>query len=794
MSPTSPSLPSSDSRLKWRKRKRDASNSLKRQKNHEDEDDDEDEDDEAEEEEDNTNNNNQDSPANNHPNADPIFDLRESEVLSDIGQRISDFPVAVKRYVNRPHPSVIGLVVAEKFATVRSLPLLENLSHGQLQALSSVPGDNSLLNPAVDQDKATAYVCTPPVLMEGKGVEKRFGDGKIHLVPMHSDWFSPTTVHRLERQVVPHYFSGKSAEHTPEKYMALRNKIVSKYLENPERRLAFGDCQGLVSSSEHYDLSRIVRFLDNWGIINYVSASSRVFRMAGSLMAGSLIKEDINGELNVHTSHLRSIDSLILFDKLKCSVRLEDIGLLASSTADGTRDADGRSPDLDTRIRERFSEHACSYCSCPLPQLHYQSQKEADTILCSDCFHDAKFIIGHSSIDFVRVDSRKETFDPDGDSWTDQETLLLLEALEKYKENWNEIAEYVGTKSKAQCILHFLRLPMEDGLLESIEVMPIDGTSNSKGHDHGSSYLNTNGDTTGVSPHEADHEKIPFANAANPVMSLVAFLSSAIGPRVAASCASASLAVLTKGDPRPGSDKIHNEVGSQVANAKNLEDQIPYTKRDVTSPLAPDCMKFAAMCGLSAAATKAKLFADQEEREVQRLAATIINHQLKRLELKLKQFAEVETLLMKECEQVEKTRQRLSTERVRMMTNRFGQGAGTTIPAAAAGPQPPPVAGAAMNTMNTNTRPPTMPASVGQANVLPATFGNNIPPNNHPHLQFMQRQQMYGFGPRLPLSAINPSSSAPSQNMMFNSGIPNTSAPNHHPLLRSSSGNNSNAG
>lgn len=166
--------------------------------------------------------------------------------------------------------------------------------------------------------------------------------------------------------------------------------------------------------------------------------------------------------------------------------------------------------------------------------------------------------------------------------------------------------------------------------------------------------------------------------------------------------------------------------------------------------------------------------------------------QLKRLELKLKQFAEVETLLMKECEQVEKTRQRLSTERVRMMSSRFGQGAGTTISPAAAGPQPPTVA--AMHTLNTSTRPPTMAASVGQANILPTTFGNNTPPNTHPHLQFMQRQQMYGFGPRLPLSAINPSSSAPSQNMMFNSGIPNTSSSNHHPLLRSSSGNNSNVG
>ena len=76
---------------------------------------------------------------------------------------------------------------------------------------------------------------------------------------------------------------------------------------------------------------------------------------------------------------------------------------------------------------------------------------------------------GHSSLDFIKVDSTKDYGDIDGESWSDQETLLLLEAMEIYNENWNEIAEHVGTKSKAQCILHFLRLPVEDGLLKTLK-------------------------------------------------------------------------------------------------------------------------------------------------------------------------------------------------------------------------------------------------------------------------------------------------------------------------------------
>lgn len=53
-----------------------------------------------------------------------------------------------------------------------------------------------------------------------------------------------------------------------------------------------------------------------------------------------------------------------------------------------------------------------------------------------------------------------------GGKWTDQETLLLLEALELYKENWSEIAEHVATKTKAQCILHFVQMPIEDSFLD----------------------------------------------------------------------------------------------------------------------------------------------------------------------------------------------------------------------------------------------------------------------------------------------------------------------------------------
>lgn len=104
------------------------------------------------------------------------------------------------------------------------------------------------------------------------------------------------------------------------------------------------------------------------------------------------------------------------------------------------------------------------------------------------------------------------------DGWTDQETLLLLEGLEMYRDDWNKVAEHVGSRTQDECILHFLRLPIEDAYLEG---------------DFGSNCFSALAD--------AAHPQPPFSKAGNPILSTVAFLAAVVDPRVAASAASAAL-------------------------------------------------------------------------------------------------------------------------------------------------------------------------------------------------------------------------------------------------------------
>ena len=147
---------------------------------------------------------------------------------------------------------------------------------------------------------------------------------------------------------------------------------------------------------------------------------------------------------------------------------------------------------------------------------------------------------------------------------------------------------------------------------------------------------------------------------------------------------------------------------------------------------------------------------------------------------------------MRECEQVEKTRQRFAAERVRMLSTRIGP-AGVTSQVNPAG-----VAPSMVNNNVGNNRQQVMPSSSSQPSI--PGYGNSNPthPHNsqqvHPHMSYLQRghpQPMFPLGPRLPMAAIQPSSSAPS-NVMYNA--PGNSQPNLNQMPRSVSGPSSGLG
>lgn len=150
-------------------------------------------------------------PPQNHLEAEEDHQIRTTQItgervgekLVNGGVKICEFPIAIKREVSRPHSSVFRVVESERAARYGDsrgqgqsvVPVLENISYGQLQALSLVPRDNPALVGVPSEETASgsgagSYVITPPRIVAGSGVTKRLGSaGRVHVVPVHSGWF-----------------------------------------------------------------------------------------------------------------------------------------------------------------------------------------------------------------------------------------------------------------------------------------------------------------------------------------------------------------------------------------------------------------------------------------------------------------------------------------------------------------------------------------------------------------------------------------------------------------------------
>lgn len=81
------------------------------------------------------------------------------------------------------------------------------------------------------------------------------------------------------------------------------------------------------------------------------------------------------------------------------------------------------------------------------------------------------------------MDDAKDEEKAAEEGWSDYETLLLLEALEIFSDDWMKVSKHVGTRSQDECIVRFLQLPLREPKLEaSFEAMD---TSDLKENDDG---------------------------------------------------------------------------------------------------------------------------------------------------------------------------------------------------------------------------------------------------------------------------------------------------------------------
>uniref|UniRef100_A0A8C4DHC8 SWI/SNF related BAF chromatin remodeling complex subunit C2 n=1 Tax=Dicentrarchus labrax TaxID=13489 RepID=A0A8C4DHC8_DICLA len=439
------------------------------------------------------------------------------------------------------------------------------------------------------------------------------------IIPSYAAWFDYNSVHAIERRALPEFFNGKNKSKTPEIYLAYRNFMIDTYRLNPQEYLTSTACRRNLAG-DVCAIMRVHAFLEQWGLINYqVDSESRPTPMGPP-----------------PTSHFH-----VLADTPSSLVPLQP----KTSQTPATQQMMSFPDKVKEKPNDTFAQE---YIKC--------------------CPH-------------------------------------FRQGLEMYKDDWNKVSEHVGSRTQDECILHFLRLPIEDP------------------------YLEDNSSSMGP----LAYQPIPFSQAGNPVMSTVAFLASVVDPRVASAAAKSALeefsrmkeevpAALVEAHVRRveeaarvsgRQDPLYGLEGSGIAGTGLEEGDRPgrmdahikrYSvhvkggekkyflsflgdgekekdgkegteeaqreaesegerKAKVERDVGEGNLATAAASALAAAAVKAKHLAAVEERKIKSLVALLVETQMKKLEIKLRHFEELETIMDREREALEYQRQQLLADR-----------------------------------------------------------------------------------------------------------------------------------
>lgn len=324
--------------------------------------------------------------------------------------------------------------------------------------------------------------------------------------------------------------------------------------------------------------------------------------------------------------------------------------------------------------------YACDTCGADCTALRFHSLTRKNFELCPSCYADARFPSTMLSGDFVRLtaDSIGGPATGTGESapWSDQETLRLLEAIEMHDDDWGAVADQVGTRTRDQCIQHFLQLPIEDPYL-----------------DDGAVALAGRMSEASLGP--LRYARIPFDQAENPVMSVVAFLASAVGPGVAAAASGRAIGEMkrqaekaaekerekqSQAEPQTedsAAPKDKEKEGSSPAEKTTpaAEETKPTTTEakdkpmdvDPTSPLAPQASAsqtaHLAAVALSTSAAAASHISNTSLASIHSLTAQLLQTQMAKLDLKLAAFGKLEDLVAAERDAVRRERREIAKER-----------------------------------------------------------------------------------------------------------------------------------
>lgn len=336
------------------------------------------------------------------------------------------------------------------------------------------------------------------------------------VIPSFAKWFNMNEIHSIEKKLFPDFFSVKDSEKnksvykTPEIYKNMRDFMVNTYRINPleyltitaVRRSLAGDVTTII---------RVHRFLEKWGLINYqIDPRTKPMTLGPQYTGHFVVTLDTPRGLVPFIPENVEISSSSKLPSPPSSVEPENMQVDEEVKQEEEEDKKREATEIPLNIEVRSNvyqgskdssnlatqniiQYFCNTCNNETSEVRYHNLKSKSftnnpnstvnnaSIICANCYEQGLFPLNFKSSDFVKM-----TKSTDPTVWNEQEVLLLLEAIEMFgtydvnsnvanvnlnsntNGQWDKIAEYVGTKSKEECITKFILLPIEERYLNKL--------------------------------------------------------------------------------------------------------------------------------------------------------------------------------------------------------------------------------------------------------------------------------------------------------------------------------------
>ena len=303
------------------------------------------------------------------------------------------------------------------------------------------------------KNQVTVLETANAALKDSSSKHKTATEQTHHIImPSYAAWFDYNAIHAIEKRALPEFFNEKNKSKTPEIYLSYRNFMIDSYRINPQEYLSTTALRRNLTG-DVCALMRIQSFLEQWGLINFqIDLIDRPKPMGPPATSHFHVLGDT-------PSGLKPIQPV------RPSKIVEPKKEVISEAKDSAKTTEGASSVVDA------SSIAAG----------------AGTVLAKN--------LGLRTDKYTKVKDKQ---------WSDKELLSLLEAVELFKDDWNRVAEHVGTRTQHQCIMQFLQLPIEDPYVDPSKLNGLEE----------------------ILP-------VPYSQQGNPLMTTVAFLSSVVDPRIA---------------------------------------------------------------------------------------------------------------------------------------------------------------------------------------------------------------------------------------------------------------------